>query len=107
MRPGVLNRRIRHGEIEIHVSEYFYGTTPAGEAEVAKALTDADNINIIGERAVAVAAGLGLIEPIRMPHDRRHPPCADYQGMIYCIRCFHIITKVEMERLFALFWGMI
>ena len=57
-----LNRRIRHGEIEIHVSEYFYGTTPAGEAEVAKALTDADNINIIGERAVAVAAGLGLIE---------------------------------------------
>jgi uncharacterized protein len=58
----LLNRRIRHGEIEIHVSEYFYGTTPASESEVAKALKDADNINIIGERAVAVAAGLDLIE---------------------------------------------
>jgi uncharacterized protein len=58
----LLNRRIRHGEIEIHVSEYFYGTTPASESDVAKALTDAENINIIGERAVAVAEGLGLIE---------------------------------------------
>jgi hypothetical protein len=58
----LLNRRIRHGEIEIHVSEYFYGTTPASESDVAKALMDAENINIIGERAVAVAAGLGLIE---------------------------------------------
>jgi uncharacterized protein len=59
----LLNKRIRHGEIEIHVSEYFYGTTPASEAEVAKALMDANNINIIGKRAAAIAAGLGLIEP--------------------------------------------
>ncbi|HVP93873.1 MAG TPA: DUF424 domain-containing protein [Methanoregulaceae archaeon] len=58
----LLNRRIRHGDIEIHVSETFYGTTPAGEDEVSKAIRDADNINIIGKRAVAVAAGLGLIE---------------------------------------------
>ncbi|HTY15087.1 MAG TPA: DUF424 domain-containing protein [Methanoregulaceae archaeon] len=59
----LLNRRIRHGEIEIHVSESFYGTTPASESEVANAIREADNINIIGVRAVAVAAGLGLIDP--------------------------------------------
>jgi uncharacterized protein len=59
----LLNRRIRHGEIEIHVSESFYGTNPASESEVASAIRDADNINIIGVRAIAVAAGLGLIDP--------------------------------------------
>jgi len=59
----LINRRIRHGDIEIHISETFYGTTPAGEDEVSKAIRDADNINIIGERAVAVAARLGLIDP--------------------------------------------
>ena len=59
----LLNRRIRHGKIEIHVSESFYGTTPVDESEVADAIRDADNINIIGARAIAVAAGLGLIDP--------------------------------------------
>ena len=61
----LLNKRIRHGDIEIHISETFYGTTPAGEEEVSKAIRDAGNINIIGERAVAVAARLGLIDPNR------------------------------------------
>ena len=59
----LLNRTIKHGDIEIHVSESFYGTSPAGEDEVSKAICDADNINIIGKRAVAIATGLGLVEP--------------------------------------------
>jgi hypothetical protein len=58
----LLNRKLRHGDIELHITDKFYGTTPADESEVSKAIRDADNINIIGERAISVAVGLGLIE---------------------------------------------
>jgi len=58
----LLDRRLRHGDIELHVSEFFYGNTPADDGDVARAIRDGDNINLIGERAVAVAAGLGLVE---------------------------------------------
>lgn len=58
----LLDRRLRHGDLELHVSEFFYGTTPADEGDVARAIRDGDNINLIGEQAVAVAVGLGLVE---------------------------------------------
>jgi hypothetical protein len=58
----LLNRKLRQGEIELHISEHFYGTTPADDNEVSEALTCADNVNIIGERAVAIAVNLGLVE---------------------------------------------
>ena len=57
----LLDARLQHGDIEIHVSESFYGRDPATEDEVRDALRHAGNINLIGERAVAVAIGLGLI----------------------------------------------
>jgi uncharacterized protein len=61
----LLDRKLRHGETELHVSEHFYGTTPADEAEVSKALSEADNVNIIGERAITIAVNLGLVERSR------------------------------------------
>ena len=57
----LLNRRLRHGEIEIHVNEHFYGNAIATEEAVSNAINNGDNINLIGERAVSVAVGLGLI----------------------------------------------
>jgi hypothetical protein len=58
----LLNRTLRHGDIEVHISESFYGGTLADEAEVSEAIRDAGNVNIMGERAVGVAVGLGLVE---------------------------------------------
>lgn len=58
----LLNARLQHGEAEIHVSESFYGRNHATDEEVRDALRHAGNINLIGERAVAIAIGMGLIE---------------------------------------------
>ncbi|KQC04935.1 MAG: hypothetical protein APR53_08975 [Methanoculleus sp. SDB] len=59
---GLLNRTLKHGEIEVCVSEKFYGSAAADEEEVRRALTGASNINLMGERCVAIAVDLGLIE---------------------------------------------
>jgi hypothetical protein len=59
----LLNRTLKHGEIAVCVSEKFYGSTPADEEEVRRVLRGASNINLMGERCVAIAVDLGLIEP--------------------------------------------
>ena len=58
----LLDRRLKHGDLELHVSEYFYGTTPADEGDVVRAIRDGNNINLIGEQAVGVAVDLGMVE---------------------------------------------
>lgn len=58
----LLNTTIRHGKLSITISESFYGCTPATEDEVKEALKNAGNINLIGERSVAVATGMGIVE---------------------------------------------
>jgi len=58
----LLDRRLRHGDLELHVSEYFYGNTPADAGDVTRAIRDGDNINLIGEQAVGVAVSMGLVE---------------------------------------------
>jgi hypothetical protein len=57
----LLNTTIRHGELSIQVSEWFYGNCPASEELVAEALKKAGNINLIGNRAVRLAIELGLV----------------------------------------------
>jgi hypothetical protein len=57
----LLNTCIRHGEVEIHISEAFYGGNLATPEVVSQALRAADNINIMGERSVALAISLGLV----------------------------------------------
>lgn len=58
----LLDRKLRHGDIELHISEYFYGNTIADEGAVSRAIKDADNVNLIGKQAVGIAIGLGLVE---------------------------------------------
>jgi hypothetical protein len=58
----LLNRTLRHGEIEVFVSENFYGTMPATREEVKEALLTCGNANLMGEEAVSVAIEIGLIE---------------------------------------------
>lgn len=57
----LLNTTLKHGKLAVTVSEGFYGATPADEAAVSEALRAGGNINLIGERAVAVAIKMGLI----------------------------------------------
>jgi uncharacterized protein len=57
----LLDTRIQQGDLEIHVSEAFYGKRPATPDEVRAALRCAGNINLIGERTVALAIEMGLI----------------------------------------------
>jgi hypothetical protein len=57
----LLNTTVRHEKITIIISDSFYGNTPATEDEVRDALKNAGNINLIGERSVNLAIGMGLI----------------------------------------------
>ncbi len=58
----LINTTLHHGEVEISVSEKFYGTEQADEAAVRNALQNAANINLMGKRAVSIAIDLGLID---------------------------------------------
>ena len=57
----LLNGRISHGDLEIHISEAFYGNDLATPEEVRAALSRAENANLMGERSVALAIELGLV----------------------------------------------
>jgi hypothetical protein len=57
----LLNTTICHEKITMKIDESFYGNTPATETEVREALKSAGNINLIGERSVNVAIGMGLV----------------------------------------------
>jgi hypothetical protein len=58
----LLNTTVSSGEIEIHISESFYGGRLSTAEEVTEVLVRAGNVNIMGERSVALAVGLGLVD---------------------------------------------
>lgn len=58
----LLNTNISRGEIEVCISEGFYGTHLATPEEVGAALLRAENANLMGERTIALAENLGLVE---------------------------------------------
>jgi len=57
----LLNTTINHEKITVTITEFFYGNSPVSEAEVRQVLERADNINLIGERAVSVAVDMGIL----------------------------------------------
>jgi hypothetical protein len=59
----LLNTTLSNGEIEVHITESFYGNYRATENEVRNALTHAENANLMGERTVSLAIDIGLISP--------------------------------------------
>ena len=59
----LLNTTIRHDELSIQVTEWFYGNTPASEEMVRAALKKAGNINLMGKRSVSIAIDMGLVTP--------------------------------------------
>ncbi|HOX35381.1 MAG TPA: DUF424 domain-containing protein [Methanoregulaceae archaeon] len=57
----LVNTTITDGDMEVKISESFYGSRSATEEEIVDALTDAGNANIIGERSVALAVKHGIV----------------------------------------------
>ncbi|NLA37906.1 MAG: DUF424 domain-containing protein [Methanomicrobiales archaeon] len=57
----LLGVTLMHGDVEIRITEGFYGTERATEEEVGRALAGATNANVIGKRVVALAIALGLV----------------------------------------------
>lgn len=57
----LLNTTIHHGDLTMNITETFYGNTPANESEVRDALKNAGIINLMGERSVGIAIGMGLV----------------------------------------------
>lgn len=59
--PELIDRTLRHGDVDVPISRGFYGDRLATEDEVREALKEASNINLFGRRAVELACELGLI----------------------------------------------
>jgi hypothetical protein len=57
----LLNTTIQAGDLEISISGAFYGEKLSTAEEVSQVLLSADNVNIMGERSVGLAIGLGLV----------------------------------------------
>ena len=57
----LLNTTISHGGLSVPITEAFYGNCPVTEDIVIAALRKADNINLMGKRAVSIAIDMGLI----------------------------------------------
>jgi hypothetical protein len=56
----LINTTIKSEKISVTITEGFYGNCQVSEEEVRKALKEGGSINIMGERAVAVAIDMGL-----------------------------------------------
>ncbi|MDP2973980.1 MAG: DUF424 family protein [Candidatus Diapherotrites archaeon] len=51
----VVGKQLRQGEIEFNVSEHFFKEKEISEKELRELLHEFDNINLVGNKAVAIA----------------------------------------------------
>lgn len=58
----LIGRSLSRGEIEIHISEQFYGTEEADQGELRDLLGRCTIANLMGERCIALAARHGYVE---------------------------------------------
>jgi len=59
----LLGKTLRRDDIEIVISERFYGGELVDEDELKRRLLQADVLNLIGKRVIQLAEKLGLIHP--------------------------------------------
>jgi hypothetical protein len=58
----LLNATLVHRDVEVHLSEDFYGRTPASDEQVRAALSTATNANLFGRRTVEIAIACGAVD---------------------------------------------
>lgn len=62
----IVGKTFSEGDLKIEVKESFYGTEEFGEKEVINALRKATIANIVGEKAVALAIRIGIVDKERV-----------------------------------------
>jgi len=58
----LLNTTLVHRDVEVRISETFYGNTPADEERVRAALATATNANLFGRRTIEIAIACGAVD---------------------------------------------
>lgn len=58
----LIGRSVSRGEVEIHITEQFYGTEEADQGELMDLLERCTVANLMGERCIALAAKLGFVD---------------------------------------------
>ncbi len=57
----LIGRCVKRGKVEVHITEQFYGTEVASAGELRSMLSECTVANLMGERCVALARDLGLV----------------------------------------------
>ena len=57
----LLNTTLTDGDLTIHVTEAFYGTTHCTDEMVKDVIQHASNCNLLGEKAVQAAIDCGIL----------------------------------------------
>lgn len=58
----LLNTTLEYGDVEVHISDTFYGSTETDEDEIRKIITGAANLNLIGKKTIKIAIECGVVE---------------------------------------------
>lgn len=58
----LIGRSVTNGEVEVHISEQFYGTDQADQGELRELLGRCTVANLMGERCVKLARELGFVD---------------------------------------------
>ena len=59
----LLGKKLKHGNVNVVISEGFYKGDIASEEQVIAALVNARTANLFGERTVACAIKCGAVDP--------------------------------------------
>lgn len=57
----LIGRSVSKGDVEVHISEQFYGEKQADQGELRELLGRCTVANLMGERAVGLAKALGMV----------------------------------------------
>ncbi|MBQ3684775.1 MAG: DUF424 domain-containing protein [Methanomicrobium sp.] len=58
----LINRKFTEGDLELDISDKFYGTELADRDELLRALKKVSVANLAGERVIAIAVEAGIID---------------------------------------------
>lgn len=58
----LIGRSVTQGEVEIHITEQFYGTEEADQGELRELLGRCTVANLMGERCIKLARDLGFVD---------------------------------------------
>jgi hypothetical protein len=58
----LIGRSVENGEVEIHITEQFYGDDKANQGELRDLLDRCTVANLMGERCVKLAIELGFVD---------------------------------------------